>query len=41
MCADRCLVWGMTSEKKSADACDMGRRTELMVPQVAIVHVER
>jgi len=41
MCANRCLVWGMTSEQKNVDAWDMERRTESTVPLVAIVHMER
>ena len=32
---------GMTSEQKNADACDMGRRTELKVPSGGMVHIER
>ena len=40
VCADRCLVWGMTSEQKNVDAWNMGRRTESTVPS-AIVHIER
>lgn len=35
------LGLGMANERKNADAWDAGRRTELTVPSVAIVHVER
>lgn len=32
---------GMTNEQKNADAWDIERKTELTVPLVAMVHVER
>ena len=41
MCANRCLVWGITDEQKHVDAWDMKRRTESAVPSAAIVHIEK
>ena len=41
MCANRCLVWGITDEQKNVDTWDVERRTELTVPSAAIVHIEK